>query len=168
MTVLAFRAQDFSIADRNLWALEVLAEVGFEIDSSIFPMRTRRYGAGLGPGPAAARASKRRNDPGGAGCDLVGGPLADSGSGGGYFRVLPGRLLDHALREASKTRPAVIYCHPYEFNETELDEYRGRVPPALRYRQGFGRGRFVTRVRRLLTTLEFGRFDTVLGRWGLR
>jgi polysaccharide deacetylase family protein (PEP-CTERM system associated) len=169
LTVLAFRAQDFSIADRNLWALEVLAEVGFEIDSSIFPMRTRRYGSpGWDPAP---QLLELRN-----GATILEVPVAVWSvgrwripvAGGGYFRVLPGRLLDHALREASKTRPAVIYCHPYEFNETELDEYRGRVPPALRYRQGFGRGRFVSRVRRLLTTLEFGRFDTVLGRWGLR
>jgi polysaccharide deacetylase family protein (PEP-CTERM system associated) len=169
LTVLAFRAQDFSIADSNLWALEVLAEVGFEIDSSIFPMRTRRYGSpGWNPAP---QLLELRN-----GATILEVPVAIWSvgrwripvAGGGYFRVLPGRLLDHALREASKTRPAVIYCHPYEFNETELDEYRGRVPPALRLRQGFGRGRFVPRVRRLLTTLEFGRFDTVLGRWGLR
>src|SRR5215210_3052508 len=36
--VTIFRAQDFSIGAGNLWALETLAEVGFEIDSSIFPM----------------------------------------------------------------------------------------------------------------------------------
>ena len=42
--VTAFRAQDFSIGADNLWALDVLAECGFEVDSSIFPMRARRYG----------------------------------------------------------------------------------------------------------------------------
>jgi len=43
-TVTAFRAQDFSILERNLWALETLAQVGYKIDSSIFPMRSRHYG----------------------------------------------------------------------------------------------------------------------------
>ena len=42
--VTAFRAQDFSIGRENLWALEELAEAGFAVDSSIFPMRMARYG----------------------------------------------------------------------------------------------------------------------------
>src|SRR5712691_8519536 len=42
--VTAFRAQDFSILPGNLWALETLVEVGFQVDSSIFPMRSRNYG----------------------------------------------------------------------------------------------------------------------------
>ncbi len=42
--VTAFRAPDFTIFYDNLWHLEILAEVGFKIDSSIFPKRTRRYG----------------------------------------------------------------------------------------------------------------------------
>ena len=50
--VTSFRAPDFSIVRRNLWALDVLAEVGFEIDSSIFPMSMGRYGiAGWEIGP---------------------------------------------------------------------------------------------------------------------
>ena len=50
--VSAFRAQDFSIGAENLWALETLAELGFTVDSSIFPLRTPRYGISgwpLGP-----------------------------------------------------------------------------------------------------------------------
>jgi len=46
--VIAFRAQDFSILAGNLWALELLADIGFEIDSSIFPMRSRHSGSPVG------------------------------------------------------------------------------------------------------------------------
>ena len=47
--VTSFRAPDFSIVSDNLWALETLAELGFQVDSSIFPMKMRRYGvAGWG------------------------------------------------------------------------------------------------------------------------
>jgi hypothetical protein len=46
--VTAFRAQDFSVVASNLWALETLADVGFEIDSSVFPMRSRHYGVPAG------------------------------------------------------------------------------------------------------------------------
>ena len=42
--VLGFRAPEFSIRTDSLWALEVLAELGFEYDSSIFPIWHRRYG----------------------------------------------------------------------------------------------------------------------------
>jgi peptidoglycan/xylan/chitin deacetylase (PgdA/CDA1 family) len=44
-----FRAQDFSIGRDNLWALELVADAGFEVDSSIFPMRTKRSASRAGP-----------------------------------------------------------------------------------------------------------------------
>ena len=54
--VTSFRAQDFSILEGNLWALDVIAEAGFTVDSSIFPMRTRRYGiAGWDVAPTWSR-----------------------------------------------------------------------------------------------------------------
>jgi polysaccharide deacetylase family protein (PEP-CTERM system associated) len=166
--VTAFRAQDFSIIKENLWALEVLAEAGFEIDSSIFPMRSKKYGIrGWDLGPQAlvlANSAQMLEVP--VAVWSVGKwriPVA----GGGYFRVLPQYLLDHALRQIAVDRPAVIYCHPYEFNESELDDYTGSIPRALRYTQGLGRGRFIDRVRNLLTVLPFGRFDEVLRNWSL-
>ncbi|MCG8586412.1 MAG: polysaccharide deacetylase family protein, partial [Pirellulales bacterium] len=42
--VNAFRAPDFSILKQNLWALEELADIGFTVDSSLFPIRMKRYG----------------------------------------------------------------------------------------------------------------------------
>ena len=36
-TINAFRAPGFSITEQNIWALEVLSELGFEYDCSIFP-----------------------------------------------------------------------------------------------------------------------------------
>ena len=42
--VRGYRAPDFSIVGRTLWALEILAELGFRYDSSIFPVRHPRYG----------------------------------------------------------------------------------------------------------------------------
>ena len=44
--VTSFRAPDFSIAGGNLWALEAVAEAGFRVDSSIFPIAMPRYGIG--------------------------------------------------------------------------------------------------------------------------
>ncbi len=42
--VTAHRAASFSITARSLWALDILVEEGFSVDSSIFPVRHDRYG----------------------------------------------------------------------------------------------------------------------------
>ena len=89
VSVTAFRAPDFSILPDNLWALELLAEQGFEVDSSIFPLKTRRYGVpGWGVAPRLVRFPN-----GGEIFEVpvaVGriGPLSIPVAGGGYFRLL--------------------------------------------------------------------------------
>jgi polysaccharide deacetylase family protein (PEP-CTERM system associated) len=167
--VTAFRAQDFSIRADNLWALEVIAEVGFRIDSSIFPIRMPHYGiAGWDLGPKHVELD--------SGATILEVPVAVWArgrlrlpvAGGGYFRVLPQALLERMLRAiAAGGRPPVIYCHPYEFNPNELDDYRPVVRRSLRLTQGVGRSSLVERVRRLLAGLPFGRFDETLAVWGI-
>lgn len=167
--VTAFRAQDFSIVRSNLWALETLAEVGFTVDSSIFPMHAPRYGiAGWDLAPHRLHLRSGRL--------LLEVPVAIwtlgrwrlPVSGGGYFRLLPRALLGRALRGISNAgRPPVIYCHPYEFNDEELRAYRGTVPAFSRLTQGLGRSSFPSIIHSLLTKLTFGRFDAVLATWGL-
>src|SRR4029079_4689479 len=39
-----YRAPYFSIDTSNLYVLEILAELGFTYDSSIFPIKLKRYG----------------------------------------------------------------------------------------------------------------------------
>jgi polysaccharide deacetylase family protein (PEP-CTERM system associated) len=166
--VTAFRAPDFSIGRANLWAFDVLADVGFDVDSSIFPMQSRHYGiAGWQVAPHHLVLGERR---------ILEVPVAvwDTGrlrfpvAGGGYLRLLPWRVLLRGLRAVeADARPAVIYCHPYEFAAEELDEY-----PELRRRtriqQSTGRTRFPDRVRALFDAFPFGRLDDVLAVWGLR
>jgi polysaccharide deacetylase family protein (PEP-CTERM system associated) len=167
--VTAFRAPDFSIVSSNLWALESLAENGFTVDSSIFPLRIRRYGIAHWPSSPhlirLASGAKMLEIPV-ATWELLGKRLPVSG--GGYFRLLPVRLLTAALKRMIATEgPPVIYCHPYEFNAHELDEYRHRVSGIYRLYQGTGRAAFLDRVNTLLGQLRFGRFDHVMAAWGL-
>jgi hypothetical protein len=78
-------------------------------------------------------------------------------------------VLRRALRAIVRSgRPPIVYCHPYEFNETELADYRGAAPRTVLLSQGLGRKSFVNRVRALLGDLPFGRFDAVLAAWNLR
>jgi polysaccharide deacetylase family protein (PEP-CTERM system associated) len=167
--VTAFRAQDFSILASNLWSLETLADVGFEIDSSIFPMRARRYGIAdwpVEPHYVVLDGGARILEVPVAIWSL--GRIRVPVAGGGYLRVLPRRLIEGGLRSIGEAgRPAVIYCHPYEFNSDELAEYPN-VPRRVRFSQGIGRQSFTERVRSLLSSLGFGRFTDVLEAWGLR
>jgi polysaccharide deacetylase family protein (PEP-CTERM system associated) len=167
--VTAFRAQDFSIGPSNLWALETLAEVGFTVDSSIFPMHAPRYGiAGwnLAPHRLHLRSGRMLLEVPVAIWAL--GPWRLPVAGGGYFRVLPCAFLVRALRGIYNAgRPPVIYCHPYEFADDELRSYRGTAPMFLRLAQGLGRTSVSPRMHALLTKLTFGRFDAVLATWGV-
>src|SRR5439155_10978848 len=47
--VEGYRAPSYTINPRTRWALDVLVEEGYTYDSSIFPIRGRRYGYPGGP-----------------------------------------------------------------------------------------------------------------------
>ena len=167
--VTAFRAPDFSILSSNLWALEVLAEAGFSVDSSIFPGWSPRYGI---PGWQLAPHRLTLAN----GLDILEVPVAIWAvagvrvpvAGGGYCRALPRRLLEHGIRAVRASgRPVVLYCHPYEFSPRELDDYRDVIPVRQRISQSVGRNAPVERIRSLFDSLPFGRFDDTLRSWGL-
>ena len=168
--VTAFRAPDFTINKENLWALEVLVETGFEVDSSIFPMRTHRYGiAGYPTVPHWISL------PNGAGILEVPVAIWSSGkirmpvAGGGYFRLIPSTVLERLFAAMVTQQPVIIYCHPYEFNAHELVEYRQpNVPKTFLLTQGLGRTYYPKKVDNLLQKLSFGRFDQVLETWRLK
>ena len=164
--VTAFRAPDFSILEDNLWALETLAETGFEVDSSIFPVRMPRYGI-----PGTPLHPHRRLLSNGA--TMIEAPVAVwqwgaltlPVAGGGYFRLLPLPVLRRAFKSLMKRgQPVIIYCHPYEFNPGELEEFRGRVPDRFLTSQGLGRASFIQRMHSLLEEFSFGRMDSGLSR----
>jgi polysaccharide deacetylase family protein (PEP-CTERM system associated) len=167
--VTMFRAQDFSILQANLWALELVAAAGFKVDSSIFPIRTKRYGIANWP----AGPTRWRSQSGAVllevpvavlRCGAVGLPVA----GGGYFRLLPRAFLAWALASITATgRPVIVYCHPYEITPEEIDEFRGRVPRFFLWSQRLGRQRFAARIKHLFNSLPFGRMDTVLTNWSI-
>ena len=167
--VTMFRAQDFSIDRQNLWALDLVAAAGFEVDSSIFPMRTKRYGiTGWPAGPSRLRLQN--------GAVLLEAPVAVLRygavclpvAGGGYFRLLPRALLRSALASITAAgRPAIVYCHPYEISPREIDEFKGRVSPTFLLSQRMGWRHFGTRIRHLFDAMPFGRMDTVLANAGL-
>ncbi|WP_432800365.1 XrtA system polysaccharide deacetylase [Poriferisphaera sp. WC338] len=119
--VLGYRAPTWSITQDTLWALDILLDLGFAYDSSIFPTRHPQYGI-----PDAPIIPNHRTTPADreileipplvwqfAGKNL---PVA----GGGYFRQFPLKLMRLGLEQAAaQNRPAVLYFHPWEF-DTDL------------------------------------------------
>ncbi len=120
---LGYRAPVFSIRWDTLWALDVVAECGFAYDSSIVPVRTRRYGvAGFPPEPALYGLP--------SGLEIVEVPLTAARfwglgvpvAGGGYFRLFSERRILRAAADCERRgRPFVLYCHPYEFGPEPVD-----------------------------------------------
>lgn len=115
--VRLYRAPSFSVTDRSLWALEILVEEGFEVDSSIYPVRHDRYGipsAPTAPHHILTPAGRITEFPGMV-CDL--GALRVPAGGGGYLRLLPWSvtrtLLQHIRRQQ---RPLNVYIHPWEID----------------------------------------------------
>jgi len=153
--VVGYRAPDFSVVPQTLWALGVLAGEGFSYDSSIFPVRNRRYGIPGWPTepirvvlpsnitihelPIATFRGPGGNWPVG---------------GGGYHRLLPSPMIRYFARRTLNVAPFVFYCHPYEFDSRELKEIPLKLPLRTRLHQGLGRRRFGHRFRKFLD--EFG------------
>jgi polysaccharide deacetylase family protein (PEP-CTERM system associated) len=117
--VLGYRAASFSITRASIWALDVLIDLGFQYDSSIFPIHHDRYGIpGASPciGPVSAPSGRT----------LVEFPLNAASflglklpvSGGGYFRIFPYWLIRSGLRQINRKagQPFMFYLHPWEID----------------------------------------------------
>ena len=116
-TVRGYRASTFSITDDSLWALPILAEEGFEYDSSIAPVRHDRYGI-----PSADPHPHVRPLDGGR--SIVEFPVCFGRIlgrrfpiGGGFFRLFPLGWTGGALRRYERSGwNGMIYLHPWEFD----------------------------------------------------
>jgi len=160
--VRGYRAASYSITQRSLWALDVLAEAGFTYDSSIFPIRHDRYGM-----PGTPETPYLLKSP--AGQSIVEFPLSTARlfgmhlpvAGGGYFRLYPYRLTKFGLsRINSNNHPFIFYMHPWE-----IDPGQPRIDAVLlsRFRHYNNLHRFEGRLRRLMEDFHFGTVLDVLG-----
>lgn len=155
--VLGYRAPTFSIVAQTAWALDVLAELGFLYDSSIYPVRHDRYGVPHAPrAPFLARGERHSI------LELPPATLRFLGmnvpaGGGGYFRLFPLFVMERALRQTGRDcRPpiAMLYFHPWEF-----DPEQARLPlrPLSRFRTYVGIGRSRDRLAALIGRYRFTR-----------
>jgi len=162
--VYGFRAPDFSITEKSIWALDILKELGFIYDSSIYPFGLHDvYGIkdaeplvhilpnGLIEFPMSTISLLGKHIPFG---------------GGGYFRLYPLLLTKIFLLKLNKQgHAAMFYIHPYEVGPAlpkirELSTYR-----KFRHYYHCKNGR--VKLRKLLKTFKFGSTIDVLRNTGL-
>jgi polysaccharide deacetylase family protein (PEP-CTERM system associated) len=154
LPVRAYRAPSFSITARSLWAFEILLEMGFTIDSSIFPAWNWLYGI-----PNAPRLPFRIRINGSDLLEFPPATLKIGGwslpvTGGTYLRILPYRLQALALKAMTdRGEPIVLYFHPWE-----LDPAQPRVAARLgpRFYHYIGLNRTERRLRELFKRYSFG------------
>lgn len=164
--VRGYRAASYSITRKSLWALDVLAEAGFDYDSSIFPVRHDRYGI-----PDAPRAPHVLNTPKGARLVEFPPSTADFAgfrlpvAGGGYFRIFPHAITTWAIRRVNaEGLPFNFYLHPWE-----IDPEQPRVKTNLlsRFRHYTNLAVCKQRLDDLMSRFEFGTAAEVLRIAGL-
>ena len=165
--VLGYRAASFSITRESLWALDVLIDLGFEYDSSIFPIRHDRYGI-----PGASPAIGRISAP--SARTLVEFPMSAATflgvqvpvSGGGYFRILPYWLTRQGLRQINEKagRPFTFYLHPWE---VDPGQPRVKVSAFSTFRHYTNLRKCEGRLRQVLTDFSFSTMRDVLATHGL-
>jgi polysaccharide deacetylase family protein (PEP-CTERM system associated) len=156
-----YRAPSYSITRRSFWALEILAELGFTHDSSIYPISHDRYGI-----PGFGRHGQLLDTPAGAIYEI---PIATARvssdkfapvGGGAYLRVLPYRYTAAGLRSINleEGQPACVYFHPWE-----LDPAQPHVAQGLfaRLRTYTGLAVMANKIDRLLSEFEFNRMTSV-------
>lgn len=158
--VRGYRAPDFSVTEQSLWALDILAEEGLEYDSSIFPVRMRRYGIDDVPRHMYRLDNGLIEIP--MSTVVMGGrrwPVA----GGGYLRLLPWALTRQAIRRLeSEQIPTIVYLHPYEVDPAEFREIDHPVSIKTRLTQGLNRRHIAGRLDRMLSQFRFGSVAQVL------
>ena len=112
--VVSYRAPGFSIKPQNIWAFEVLKELGIEYDSSIFP--AVREDGGFENFSESRPSIVQYN-----GISMKEFPMSVNTfmgnkftvTGGGYFRFFPYRLIKKIVRESNYT---MTYFHPRDFD----------------------------------------------------
>jgi polysaccharide deacetylase family protein (PEP-CTERM system associated) len=159
----AYRAPSYSITSKSLWSLEILAECGFTIDSSIYPVSHDRYGI-----PGFGRHAQVMSTSAGpilevpvATVQLLNGRAAPIG-GGGYMRLLPYRYTAAGIRRLNhdEHQPACIYLHPWEIDP---DQPRLGLGAISRLRTYTGVNRMYRKLDRLLSDFEFSSLGAVHG-----
>ena len=137
----AFRAPAFSITKDNLFAFDVLGELGFTIDCSIFPTK-RDFGGMPDYGASEPRIIEHNGykfkefpiNP----ATVLGKEIVFSG--GGYFRLFPYWMIKRLTQNQDYT---MTYFHPSDFDPDQPDmphlSTRQRIKNKIGLKSAYGK-----------------------------
>lgn len=158
--VLGYRAPSFSIGSENLWALDLLLQVGYRYSSSIYPIQHDHYGMpdaprfahyprgndGLLELPVTTVRLLRRNLPAG---------------GGGYFRFWPYPVSRWFLQRVNNRdmQPGIFYFHPWELDPGQPRQ--SGISMKTRFRHYLNLHRMEGRIKALTRDFRWDRMDRI-------
>ena len=157
--VLGYRAPEWSINSRSLWALDLLVRSGFRYDSSMAPMRI--VGDPTYPQVPHARAT--------ASGELLEFPLLVDrrfgqnmplGGGWGLRMTDPARVIKAIDDRNTHGSPVALLVHPWEIDP---DPPRVKLPVAKSFAHYFRLGGFRERFAQVLRGAPFAPMGDVLG-----
>jgi len=161
-----YRAPSFSITPRSLWALDIIREVGFTYDASVFPIRHDRYGL-----PSAPRYFHALEQSSGTLWECPGSTVRIAGAnlpiaGGGYFRLLPYAWTRWGIARLNRheRRSAIFYLHPWEIDP---DQPRIATSRLSRIRHYTNLRKTEERLLRLLRDFRFAPLGQILKQSGV-
>ncbi len=148
--VTAYRAPEWSINDRSLWALDVLAARGVRVDSSMAPLRV--------VGNAGYEQAIHRRATG-AGSIIECPPMVSRrwgqnvpGGGWGLRMRSPDATISELEARTRAGRSSILWVHPWEIDD---DPPRVRLPRAKWFAHYFRLNGFRTRLDAILRDAPF-------------
>jgi polysaccharide deacetylase family protein (PEP-CTERM system associated) len=150
--VSLFRAPEWSVNERSLWALDVLVEEGFRLDASMAPLTM----VGSLSFPRHPHVRQTIAGPIVEVPPLVAdrfGQVIPLGWGWGLRMSSPHRVLDAIERLNRRGQPAVLTVHPWEIDQ---EPPRVRLPARLHFAHYFRMDGFAERLRAILSGASFG------------
>lgn len=157
--VVSFRAPFFSITKQSLWALDILADLGYQYDCSISPVVTWRYGIAGAPEGIYRLETCGLVEYTISTWSLLGRRFA---SGGAYFRVFPPFLTCRPFQTDAQNN-AMFYVHPWEYDPGHPVvnfEWKARLTHYYNLKA------MEKRTRNLLNRFEFGTIQEVMAQVG--
>ena len=115
--VIGYRASNWSIIHKSLWALDILQDIGFKYDSSIYPTKNYLYGIPSAPVNPYFHSNGLLEIP-----PTVFKALGHKVpfSGGFFLRAMPSTIVRFFLKKINLNGHSVVfYIHPWELDELQ-------------------------------------------------